>query len=359
MSEKFPLLRRSSITESLFGPAGIDFTETKSPDRLEDQQCFFEVMDMSATRLEYYKVSNPDQFLDQPIPDWVSVRWIGIVGIYEPVLHALARHYGIHPLTVEDIILLEGRSKVDIYDHLNYSFISLELITDLEPQQLAFILIGNKILISVIETDPTIFAPLRRRLRYTKSKERAEDASFLLYSLLDLVVDKSFPFVNSILDEVDNLDRRLLTEVDEEVADSARHYRQMASKLRRHFWSTKEVINILLSASTMSDNTKIYLADVLDHVLHLENQCEVIREVTTSVSERYHNAISLQVNHVMKTLSLISQIFLPLTFLSSVYGMNFRVLPGSQNPYAFELFWIFCLTVVLVSVWYFRRKRWM
>ncbi|KAL0205618.1 hypothetical protein P9112_000925 [Eukaryota sp. TZLM1-RC] len=341
---QLPLLGRRH-SEVWGEPAGIDFTETLSPERPEDEGVSIDCIDYSKHRFEYFRINNLDHFLDQQPPNWVG-----------KVLSAIARHLEFHPLTIEDIMDTDTRPKVDHYEH--YLYISMCLQSLDESQQIAF-LVKENLLITIIEKNPQIFSPIRRRLRYGRSKERFEDISFLLYSLIDVVVDKTFSLVNSILDDLEMLENISAHEPTISVIDSARKFGQTALVLKRTLWSSKEVVSFLQGRhSIASETAKIYLADVMDHILLLENQCEDIIQLAAGVSEKTFSYLNLRQNDVQKVLSIVATIFLPLTFVSSVYGMNVRVLPLASDEDAIWFFLAFCVIIVGFSLLLFKKRGW-
>ncbi|KAL0213239.1 hypothetical protein RCL1_006865 [Eukaryota sp. TZLM3-RCL] len=374
--------RSSSRRSSALGlPAGIDFDSTVSPDRLcvtflfsfhisDSENVSVEVIDYNSSYFNYFKVNNLDEFLDQPLSDNINVRWISVIGFTEAVLSALGRHYQLQhvssfsfhhsPLSIEDALHVEQRPKVDIYQHLDYLYVCLNLLDALNSQQVSIFLCNNKILITILQFDPHLFINIRHRLRFSKSKERSEDASFLLYSICDTIIDKAFPVLDLVGSSIEALERRLFLDPSENIAENIRAERNKVLSIKRVLWCTKDVIGTLKDLPeeiSFSENTKIYFKDVYDHVLLLANQCDQYRDNLMSIGEQIHQALEYRQNQQTKVLSIVATLFLPLTFLSSVYGMNIP-LPFAQSQSSFYLFCLFCIILVAVLMSYFKHRRW-
>jgi len=312
------------------------------------------------------------RFKDQP-----SVTWINIDGLHQmDVLEKLGACYGIHPLVLEDI-LTDQRPKIEDYD--DYIFIVLKMLyydenkdnkideqdesdlgdTNLDMDQVSMIL-GPNFIISFKEKEVDVFNPLRDRLRTAKGKIRRQGADYLAYSMIDSIVDHYFLIMEKLGDRFEDLEDVVVSDPQPGVLPTIYNLKRDMLFLRKSVWPLREAISKMQRTDSplVSEAIRIYLRDVYDHTIQVIENIETFRDMSASLLETYLSSLSNKLNEVIKLLTIISTIFIPLTFLAGVYGMNFRFMPEIESPWGYPAILILMLLVVVVMLGYFRRKEW-
>lgn len=327
-------------------------------------------VDYSPARIGEQPVDNLAGFLEQHRPEWVTVRWINVDGLSDmDAVHALAAKYELHPLAVEDLLDLNDRPKVEPYGDDENSFrarlfiVARTLELDdgrLASRQISFFL-GHNTVLTFREGPSDVWDHLRQRLRTKGSRLRTHDASFLVYSLLDAIVDQCFPVLEHYGDQMNAIEAVLLDSADRAASQQINEIKHDLLLLRWVMWPTREMVALLQREphECVSDDTRVYLRDLHDHVVQIIEITEIYRERAGDLTDSYMSAVSNRMNQIMKVLTIIGTIFIPLTFLAGVYGMNFRHMPELEQPWAYPLFWLVSLVVVIGMLVMFRRKEWL
>ena len=293
------------------------------------------------------------------------VRWINVVGLHdEALINKFCEELSLHGLVKEDIMHANQRPKLDEYD--DYLYVVVKMLSydkdqnAIVSEQLSIVLKGNTIL-TFIEDKGDIFDGLRDRIRKGNIKLRRSSADYLLYSLLDTLVDNYFVVLEKIGDKLEDLEIRMLDEAVKEDLQELHKSKRDLIYLRKYIWPLREVISLLSKGSSLhlQGNTALYLRDVYDHCIHVIDTLETFREVSSGLMDVYLSSISNRMNAVMKTLTIISTIFIPLTFLVGVYGMNFEFMPELKETWAYPAVWIVMVVVASLMLIWFRRKRWL
>ena len=311
-------------------------------------------------------VTDLADFLGHHRPAWSRVRWIDVQGLGDMVvIHALAQKYELHPLAIEDV-LTRQRPKADDYPaadgHPSRLFVVARkprlLGSRLVIDQISLFL-GRNTLVTFQPFEGDVFDEIRRRLATPGSRIRQNDVSFLLYSLLDAVVDTLFPILERYSNRLEKLERRVLSEPTRETLSRIHRTKHDLVALRRIVWPMREMILYLHREvhPCLSDTTRTYFRDLYDHIVMAGDFLETYREFVASQTEMYMSSISNRMNDIMKTLTIISTIFVPLTFLAGVYGMNMPI-PENASPWMYPLFWVVSLGVGAGMLYWFRRRGW-
>ncbi|MFZ2360845.1 MAG: magnesium/cobalt transporter CorA [Anaerolineae bacterium] len=309
-------------------------------------------------------------FLDCHRPEWVTVRWINVDGLSDmDVVHALATKYELHPLAIEDLLDLSDRPKVEPYGGEDTAlrarlFIvarTLELAAGRLASRQISLFLGHNTVLTFRETPSDVWDHARQRLRTKGSRLRNHDASFLVYSLLDAIVDGTFPILEHYGSEMAQIEAKLLDGPQRAVRARIDEIKQDLLLLRWVMWPMREMVALLQREphECISDDTRVYLRDLHDHVVQIIEINEIYRERAGDLSDSYMSAVSYRMNQVMKVLTIIGTIFIPLTFLAGVYGMNFRHMPELDQTWAYPLFWLISLVVVIGMLTLFKRKEWL
>jgi magnesium transporter len=324
-------------------------------------------IDYSPERVQIRQLENIDEFIAHHRPEWARVRWINVDGTGDmKVMRAFAEKYDLHPLAIEDLLTRGQRPKIDVYGddaHLPRIFIMARMIqfneTRLESEQIG-IFLGRTTVLTFQETPGDIWDPIRTRIQIAGSRLRQNDASFLAYSLLDAIVDHCFPVLEHYGDELQELEERVLQKPDRAIMNRIHRLKRELLLLRRAVWPLREVVNGMQREThvCVSDATRTYLRDVYDHIIEIIDIIEIYREVATALTEAHMSVMSQKMNEIMKVLTIIGTIFIPLTFLAGVYGMNMPI-PENHWPQTYPAFWAVSALVAGGMLFWFRRKGWL
>lgn len=304
----------------------------------------------------------------KPPPRASEKSWLHVQGVPTPeLLSHLGESYGLHPLALEDVLRRGQRTKFDVYD--NQFFVVLNQPRrrehgELTTNQVSFFL-GANYLITFDDGEADGFGPIRERLR-SKLMIRGRGIDYLFYSLIDVVIDEGFPMLEDFGERMESLEQAVLDQPTKEQRNQIHYMKQELVQLRRAWWPQRDVMNTLIrdGEQFIGDATRIYLRDSYDHCLRIIDFAETYREMMSSMLDTYLSSVSQRMNDVMKVLTVFATIFLPLTFITGLYGMNFDTASPFNMP---ELHWrygyFYALGVMLVAVLgmllYFRRKRWL
>jgi len=293
--------------------------------------------------------------------------WIDVVGLgSETTLRTLANMFHLHPLVIEDVVNVYQRAKVEEFD--DGLFVVARMVEGQDPtvtEQLSWYLKGN-VLISFQERPGDCWDPLRQRLRQRRGKVAINDLDYLLYSMLDAIVDSYFPVLEQLVEQVDQLEADITEQVSTEQMSRIHELRGQLLSLRRSIRPHREMINELVrdSIPQIHPETRVHLRDCYDHVIQVVDTVDTYREVTSDLRDFYLSSVSNSMNEVMKLLTIISTIFIPLSFVAGVYGMNFdpEVSPWNMPELKWRYGYVFALAIMSIMAGglliYFRRRRW-
>ncbi len=293
-----------------------------------------------------------------------KVKWIDIEGLQDvSIIEKVGKKFKLHPLLLEDILNTGQRAKIDDYD--DYIFIVLKVLTynkdlkKVKSDQVSFVFIENCI-ISFQERDVGIFDNVKNRIKIANGNIRKLGADYLLYALIDAIVDSYFVLLENFGNKIDCVEDQLINEPQKGVLKSIHNLKREMLFLRNSIWPLREVVSILVRGdnSHFTQNTIVYLRDVYDHIIQIIDTVEVYRDMLSGMLDTYLSSISNKTNDVMKVLTIISTIFIPITFLAGVYGMNFKYIPELQWSYGYGLFWIIVVIITLLMIRYFKKKTW-
>lgn len=338
------------------------------------RKVFVTCIDYCPAQVRVMEVSNVEEFVSEHRPPWAQVRWINVDGLSEPrVIQALAAKYELHPLAVDDMLHPGTRPKVEPYPgsegHSARLFIIARMIylvnRQLHCEQLCFFL-GKNTLLTFQETHGDVWDGVRARIQKDGSRIRENDVSFLLYALMDAVVDQCFPVMECYSDRLEEIEMQVLSRPDPQVINRIHEVKHELLLMRREFWPMREMIHALqrVDHTNFSPTASLFLRDVYDHSVQVIDLMETYREVAIGLTETYMNAMSQRMNEVMKVLTIIATIFMPLSFMAGVFGMNFPHMPELQArwayPWAYPIgFYTICIGIVAGMFTWFKRKRWL
>jgi len=295
-----------------------------------------------------------------------GVTWINIEGVHEiELLEQVGAVFGLHPLVLEDIANTGQRPKVEDYGEYLYTvlrMLSLHGTTQEVVGEQVSLVLGPNFVISFQEgITGDVFGPIRERLRNAKGRARREGADYLAYFLIDAIVDGYFVLLEKLGEQIEVLDERMLTNRAGEVARTIHLLKREMIWLRKAVWPLREMVNTLQRSESplISESTGVYLKDVYDHTIEVIDTVETYRDVLSGMLENHLSLLTTRLNEVMKVLTGIATIFIPLTFIVGVYGMNFRYMPELEWRWGYPLVMLVMTVIGAGLYFYFRRKKWL
>ena len=308
------------------------------------------------------EVSNVEEAL--AFRDKSSVTWLNIDGVHQPeIIEQVGKSFGLHPLVAEDIASTGQRPKMEDFD--DYIFVVLRMLrfdekeNETKTEQIS-ILLGPDFVISFQEREGDVFDHIRERLRSNKGRIRKLGADYLAYALIDAVVDNYFMILEKLGETIEEIEDKLVTNPTSETLQTLHDLKREMVFLRKSVWPLREVINRLerSESALINKSTFVYLRDVYDHTIQVMDAVETYRDMLSGMLDIYLSSVSNRMNEVMKVLTVIATIFIPLTFVAGIYGMNFRYMPELEQAWSYPAVLILMLVVALVMVVYFKRKKW-
>ena len=347
-------------------PAGIEYHELVQTPGFETARVV--CTDYCAERYQVQEVGDIAAFLAVHRPSWTSVRWIHVQGLQDrTAIRLLAEKYQIHPLAIEDALDGAHRPKAEDYpaigDLPGRLFVVARRVRfqDSVPHaEQVSLFLGRNTLLSFEQSPCEAIEQVRVRIGNPRSRLRGNDASFLLYSILDSIVDRFFPILDEVSGRLEEAEERVLDRPHPETLKSMHRIKRDLVLIRRVAWPMRELIAQLQRErhECLSEITQTYFRDVYDHCVQIIDLIETYREIANAVAETYVSLISNRTNDIMKVLTIIGTIFIPLTFLAGVYGMNMHI-PENQWPYTYPVFWGVCIVIAVFMLWRFRRGGWL
>lgn len=277
----------------------------------------------------------------------------------------LIERYGqaldIHPLTLEDVLNTYIRPKFEEFD--DYLFVSLKYIffkDKVDSEQIS-IIVKKNIVITINESGSPLFENIKNRIKESHSKIRTLGSDYLMYMIIDTIVDSYYSAFESIGDKIEELEDLIIVKTDSDVMESIYSLKRQMIFLRKITWPMRDLISSIRrsNSSIINETTLIYLNDVSDHVSQIIDTVETYRDMISGMREIYLSSLSNRMNEVMKVLTIIATIFIPLTFIAGIYGMNFSYMPELGWIYGYPVTIIIMIAISGVMICYFRRKKWL
>jgi len=353
---RWPFFTRSK--KAGLAPGSLVYTGTKR--KLEPR---ITVFDYSASKAEEKICSSVEEtFIYR---DTKSVTWINIDGIHNVnIIEKIGKHFNIHPLILEDIMNTNQRPKVE--DLEDFLFVILRMhadnsiAADFNTEQVS-ILITENCVISFQEKEGDLFDPLRERIRSGKGRIRSMGTDYLAYTLIDTVVDNFFLVLEQMGELTENLENEVIEDPVPEVLQRLHALKRNLLFLRKSIWPLREEITKLqrTESSLITPSTNMYLRDVYDHTIQIIDMVETMRDIITGLLDMYLSNVSNKMNEVMKVLTIIATIFIPLTFIAGIYGMNFVYMPELQLRWGYFAVLAIMGATVIGMVWFFWKKKWL
>jgi len=327
------------------------------------EQVKISVIDYDKQKLDIKDLQSVEEML--PFKETPTVTWLNIIGLHDvDVLQKIGNHFDIHSLVLEDIMNTSQRTKIEMYD--DYVYIILKMIdyndqrNDMEIEQVSLIL-GKHFVFTFQEREGDIFESVRKRIHNINSRLRNHGPDYLAYALIDVIVDHYFIILEKFGEIIESLEERIIESPQKSLVSEIQRIKREIIILRKSLWPLREAIAELHREdhALITDFTLTYLSDTYDHTLQVLDTLETYREMVVAIMDVYQSNLSNRMNEVMKVLTIIATIFIPLTFIAGIYGMNFENMPELKWPMGYLYVLSIMVCVVIVMVLFFRRKKWL
>jgi len=300
-----------------------------------------------------------------PFKDTPTVTWINIAGIHDvEILRSLGDCYSIHPLVLEDILNTEQRPKLEDFEA--YLFVVAKMLylesgtSQVRAEQIS-VIVGPNFVISFQETEEDVFEGVRERIRSGRGRLRQRGADYLAYALLDAVVDGYFVILETIGAELEDIEDQLIEDPSGTILQTVYEMKRELIFLRKSVWPLREVLAVLSrqESDLVKQETIAYLRDVYDHTIQVIDTIESLRDLVAGMHDTYLSSVSNRMNEVMKVLTIFATIFIPLTFIAGIYGMNFEWMPELRWHWSYPILLLVMLAAGISMLAYFRKRRWL
>lgn len=295
--------------------------------------------------------------------DTDTVSLIDIQGLNkEKEIEKLGKYFQINPLVLEDLVNTNQRPKVDEYE--DYIFcvlksVSLSAFNKVITEHVAIILFKNSVLLFQ-EVENTVFDGVRRRISSEHGRIRYKECDYLYFALIDAIIDQYFVVLEDITDRIEYLEDQLYNHPSSGIVNEIQNIRKEIIDLRKNVLPVREISARLVNTEhkLIGDDTKLFLGDVHDHSVQIHETLEMLREMSMSLMEMYMSTVTIKMNEIMKVLTIMTSIFIPLTFITGIYGMNFHQIPGLQSEFGFYIVLGLMFFILILLLVYFKTKRW-
>lgn len=300
-----------------------------------------------------------------PFKEKPTTTWINIDGIHQvDIIEKIGNQFNIHPLVCEDIVNTGQRPKMEVFE--NYLFIVLKMLSydekskEVKSEQVSLI-VGANFLISFQEMEGDIFSSVRDRLKDEKRRIRKMGTDYLAYTLMDAIVDNYFLILEKLGESIEEMEDELVSKPTPETLQTIHSLKRELIFLRKSIWPLREVIsNLERGESTLiNKKTYVFLRDVYDHTIQVIDTVESYRDMVSGMLDIYLSSISNKMNEVMKVLTIMASIFIPMTFLAGIYGMNFEYIPELKWPFGYFAVWGVMALMAILMLIFFKTKKWL
>lgn len=321
------------------------------------------LFEYNAEILIFKETENVDEILTPNKAN--TIQWINIDGLHNvEIIKKIGEHYNLHPLLLEDILHTDQRPKIEDYD--SYIYIVLIMIDynekseEIISEQISIIL-GPNFVISFQESIGDVFNPIRERIKNHKGRIRITKSDYLAYTLIDAIIDQYFIILEKIGEQLALLEEELVLYKEPTTLQKIHELKREIIFLRKAIWPVREVINILQRglSQLINPTTFIYLRDVYDHTIQIIETIEAYRDIVSGMIDIYLSSMSNKMNQIMKVLTIIATIFIPLTFITSIYGMNFKYMPELEWRWGYFAVWGFLILLSLFMLTIFKKRNWL
>ncbi|MCB4808399.1 magnesium/cobalt transporter CorA [Tamlana sp. 62-3] len=338
-------------------PGSVIYTGKKT-----DQKLFIESFDYNKESCIEKELTNVEECFSFKAG---TITWINVNGLnHVDTIEKIGEHYELHPLVLEDIVNTSQRPKIDEYD--DYIFVVLKMLyydanDTIISEQVSFIL-GEDYVLSFQEAEGDVFDSVRDRLRHAKGRIRNMQSDYLLYTLMDAIVDHYFSVIEVLGNKIEDFESDIFSgNVQDDTSQNIQNLKREILRVRRAMFPLREILNrIEKNENTLiKPKTITYYRDIYDHLIQVSENIEIYREMVWSLMDMYMTTISNKMNEVMKVLTIMASIFIPLTFIAGIYGMNFQYIPELHYKNGYFVVWGVMIAIFLGMMYYFKRKKWL
>jgi magnesium transporter len=321
------------------------------------------IIDYSETGLEEIVAKSYEECF--PFKDSPTVTWINIDGLHDiTVIQEIGTYFGLNALVQEDILHTGQRPKLENHD--DYIFVILKMFNynekskEVTAEQVSLVL-GSHFVISFQECEGDTFDFVRNRIRNSKGRMRRLGADYLFYALIDSIIDNYFSILERYGEELEMLEIVLTENPTIDTLHTIHHLKRELTILRKSLWPLREVINAMEREETplISETMHVFIRDLYDHTIQIIDSVDTMWEITTGLQDLYLSSVSNRMNEVMKVLTIFASIFIPLTFIAGIYGMNFEYMPELKLRWAYPVLWFVMIFLGVGLVIYFKKKKWL
>lgn len=355
---RFTTTSASNMKEKMsHAPGHVVYTGNK-----KDREVTIEVFDYNTTEVDEETLTNLNDFVKDI--DEKTVTWVNVNGLSNTeTLNDVAVKYDLHPLVMEDVANINQRPKLDEYpDQLFIVFKMLYYDSDnkLNTEHISLI-VGKSYVVMLQEYDGDVFDGVRDRLRHAKGRVRGQGSDYLMYALMDAVIDNYFLIIENLSNKIEDLEEQIYTNNSENYSQEIQQLKKEVIQVRRSIFPLREVVNKLekVDNNLLLKKTQIYIRDLYDHTIQVIETVEVYRDTIAGLMDMNSTNIANKMNEVMKVLTIIATIFIPMTFLAGIYGMNFDEIPELKMENGYYYFWGAMVVIFVASLVYFKRKKWL
>jgi len=331
-----------------------------SPVKPTVPKVILELITYNREKHDKYEALDPETLLSKLEPD--RTNWVNLDGLNnQDIIEKLQAHFSLHSLLIDDL-LSDQRPKAEEYER--YLFFTLKMLyriegREIDYEQISFVL-GDNFLVSFQEKEGDLFDGFRDRIRLDLGKVRKKKADYLLYRLIDIIVDNYYNVLDKVGDLIEEIEENVYENPSNKTFYKIQSLKKELIYLRKALYPLREALSKIVKGESdyiLEENMRYY-SDVYDHVSHLIDSLDTYKDLTSSLLDIHINAMNTKMNEVMKVLTVISTIFIPLTFVVGVYGMNFDVMPELRWKWGYYLVWGVMILIVIAMLAYFRRKKW-
>lgn len=294
-----------------------------------------------------------------------TVHWINVEGIHDVnIIEKLGNSFGIHPLVLEDILNTGQRPKIENYE--NYTYIVVKMLfydnklDEFTIEQESFIL-GENYVISFSERKVEIYNTIREGIKQGIGRIRKMGADYLIYNFLDAIVDNYFVVLEELSEKIEDTEDELVSNPSKNTLQVIHKLKRQMLYLHKSVWPLREVVNSLSRSETplVNESVNIYIRDLYDHVIQVMDTTETLRDILSSMLDMYLSSVSNKMNEIMKVLTIISTVFIPLSFIVGLYGMNLSNMPEYNWPWMYPVVWVIMISIATLMLIFFKKKKWL
>lgn len=356
IKKKLPFLKQKIVTNQV--PGTVSYVGKK-----QSLTTKLDIIDYSKEHYHYVETENIEDAFKFDTSE--NITWINVNGLNNTKeIERLGNYYNLHPLIQEDIVTTNQRPKIDEYE--DYLFIVFKMLYYNDEgdfiQEHVSMVVGKDYVTTFQEAEGDVFDELRDRLSNSRGRIRNAGADYLMFAILDAVVDNYFNVIETLSQKIELIEDQLFEDrVEDTITEEIQDLKKEILRIRRAILPLREVINRLEKIDTeiIDERTHKYIRDLYDHIIQVSESVDIYREMIWSLMDMYMTTISNKMNEVMKVLTIMASIFIPLTFMAGVYGMNFDFMPELHLRYGYYYLWGAMILVFCGMLWYFKRKKWL